>query len=92
MTTGSTAARGYGALHVAERKRLAPIVATGTVDCARCGKRIRSTEPWDLGHDDNDRSVWTGPEHRACNRSAGGAVGRASQLGGYDPEPRPWNE
>jgi hypothetical protein len=42
------------------------------VDCARCGERIEPGEPWDLGHDDVDRSRYTGPEHRRCNRSTRG--------------------
>jgi hypothetical protein len=30
-------------------------------------------EPWDLGHDDHDRSITRGPEHRdRCNRAAAG--------------------
>lgn len=66
---GSTTARGYGAKHQAERKRLAPIVARGQTPCAKCGDLIVPPEPWDLGHTD-DRTGWTGPEHQDCNRRA----------------------
>ena len=62
--------RGYGARHKKLRESWAPRVAAGGVSCARCGGLIRPGEPWDLGHSDVDRSVWTGPEHRSCNRGA----------------------
>jgi len=62
-------ARGYGNAHQRLKKQLKPVVATGRVKCARCGKLIDPLEPWDLGHDDLDRSRWTGPEHRRCNRA-----------------------
>jgi hypothetical protein len=74
MARGSTFARGYGRSHEAERKRWAPRVDAGLVDCARCGQRIEPGRPWDLGHND-DRTGWSGPEHRVCNRRAGGANG-----------------
>jgi hypothetical protein len=59
----------YGQRHRVVRARLAPVVATGTVACVRCGKLILQGEPWDLGHDDLDRSRYAGPEHASCNRA-----------------------
>jgi hypothetical protein len=64
----STTKRGYGTAHQAARRRLEPLVAAGMLECARCGKSIGPGSPWDLGHDDIDRSKYTGPEHRKCNR------------------------
>lgn len=70
---GTRQARGYDAAHVAERARWAPKVAAGIVTCWRCGQLIGATEPWDLGHDDNDRTKYRGPEHAGrCNRAAAG--------------------
>ncbi|MDQ3730301.1 MAG: hypothetical protein M3355_12020 [Actinomycetota bacterium] len=64
-----TAVRGYGRRHKALRLKFAPKVASGMVSCARCGELIGSDEPWDLGHDDLDRSRYSGPEHVRCNRA-----------------------
>jgi hypothetical protein len=72
---GDTTARGYGHDHQAERARWAPAVAHGVIPCTRCGHLIAPGAYWDLGHDDNDRSRWTGPEHRRCNRAAGARKG-----------------
>ena len=67
--SAKTVARGYGARHKALRKRWAAEVARGEVCCARCGGVIWRDEPWDLGHYDHDRTRYTGPEHRRCNRA-----------------------
>jgi hypothetical protein len=69
---GTTTQRGYGATHQAERERWRPAVEAGEVDCGRCGKRLKATDEWDLGHSD-DRTKYLGPEHsRECNRAAAG--------------------
>jgi len=67
---GTPAARGYGPDHVAERKRWASIVAAGYVKCWRCREYIVGA--FDLGHDDQDRTRYRGPEHPACNRATSG--------------------
>lgn len=73
---GNTTARGYGAEHQRLRAYWAPQVAAGRVVCWRCGEVIRPGEPWDLGHNDADRTKYEGPEHRGrCNRSVGGRKG-----------------
>jgi hypothetical protein len=69
---GTRQQRGYGKLHAAERKRWAPLVATGNVKCWRCGDYIPADAQWDLGHDDQDRSKYRGPEHVSCNRATSG--------------------
>lgn len=68
----STTERGYGSRHQKLRRLVAPQVDAGLADCARCGLPIRAGTPWDLGHDDRDRSRYLGPEHRRCNRSTSG--------------------
>lgn len=65
---GTTAQRGYDSKHKRTREEWAPLIATGWVRCARCGKLIAPDEPWDLGHDDADRSRYSGPEHADGNR------------------------
>lgn len=71
-TKGSTAERGYGSAHQRLRKWWTPRVERGEVDCARCGRWIAPGSEWDLGHDDHDRSRYSGPEHQACNRATSG--------------------
>lgn len=67
-----SAEQGYGYEHKKLRARLAREVAAGISVCWRCGLPIHPNEPWDLGHDDVDRSIYRGPEHRACNRATAG--------------------
>ncbi|MGZ6788527.1 MAG: hypothetical protein ACXVGQ_01110 [Mycobacteriaceae bacterium] len=61
--------RGYGHSHRKRRALWAPDVERGIVQCWRCGQLILPAEPWDLGHDDQDRTKYRGPEHRRCNRA-----------------------
>jgi hypothetical protein len=63
----SSTARGYDSRHERLRAEWGQLIATGFVHCVRCGLPIGRDEPWDLGHDDFDRSRHTGPEHEACN-------------------------
>jgi hypothetical protein len=72
----SREARGYGLRHTTIRKQVGRLVAAGGAVCWRCESAIEPGEPWDLGHDDVDRSVYRGPEHRACNRATAGRRGR----------------
>ncbi|QLF83884.1 polynucleotide kinase [Gordonia phage Moosehead] len=66
----TTTQRGYGARHQNMRKRYEASVRAGNATCWRCGQPIKPDGDWDLGHDDNDRSKYMGPEHVTCNRGA----------------------
>jgi hypothetical protein len=72
------ALRGYDRRHRVLRRWFALAVARGDVVCWRCGRVIRPGQSWDLGHDDHDRSRYSGPEHAHCNRSAGARYGNSS--------------
>src|SRR5262245_23231226 len=72
MRGRTTTQQGWGNQHQRARARLAPIVLAGQVRCWRCGDEILPGEPWDLGHDDHDRSQYRGPEHARCNRATAG--------------------
>ena len=69
---GTPTERGYGRDYRRARRTIAPMVANGKAVCWRCGQPITPGTPWDLGHDDHDRTTINGPEHATCNRSAGG--------------------
>lgn len=77
--------RGYGYAHQRKRRQAKRQVDAGLAHCWRCiaeGKSkaeawIEPGSEWDLGHDDQDRSVYRGPEHARCNRRSM-AKGRAT--------------
>jgi hypothetical protein len=62
-------ARGYTNAHVARRRQLEPLVATGQTRCSRCGQLIQPGQPWHLDHRD-DRQGYLGPSHATCNLRA----------------------
>ena len=76
---GTSTQRGYDAKHRALRAKYQASMDAGDYYlCARCYEPIQLGEPWDLGHDDDDRTKHTGPEHAyRCNRAAGGRQGAA---------------
>ena len=61
--------REYGTVHRRLREIWKARVQAGGVVCARCGRPIMPGAPFDLGHDDHDRSRYTGVEHVRCNRA-----------------------
>lgn len=68
---GSRQQRGYDQHHDALRRSWQRRLDAGEqVDCWRCGRRIDPGN-WHLGHDDDDRSVYRGPECPPCNLSHG---------------------
>lgn len=85
---GTTTQRGYDWAHWQERQRLKPQVAAGGVRCARAdlgqcampNPLILPGQPWDLGHPDHDRTRWSGPEHRRCNRAAAARIGNRTRA------------
>ena len=66
---GSREQRGYDHAHRSLRKAFIPEHQAGTLICWRCRQLILPTEPFDLGHDDNDRTIYRGAEHQRCNRA-----------------------
>lgn len=71
-TRGTRQQRGYDREHDELRAQWQPLVAQGTILCWRCRTLIGPDQPWDLGHDDSDRSKYRGPEHQHCNRATRG--------------------
>ncbi|MEC4836868.1 hypothetical protein R2362_20240 [Mycobacteroides chelonae] len=83
---GTTTQRGYDYQHKKLRAQLKPEVEAGRATCWRCGQPIRKGQAWDLGHDDDDRTKYRGPEHaHTADCSAGGnraTAGRQTQFAG----------
>jgi hypothetical protein len=69
---GTKTQRGYGADYQRQRRAWALKIKAGGVTCWRCGQAMHPDAPFDLGHDDDDRSIIRGPECPTCNRSAAG--------------------
>lgn len=88
LMAGITTLSGYGSQHQKLRAQWRPYVEAGIVHCARegCGQLIEPGTPWDLGHDDQDRTKYRGPEHARCNRGTRAASRRATTT---DPTPTP---
>lgn len=80
MRPGNTTERGYGWAHQKARATWKPKVDAGEVVCWRCHQLIQPGTPWDLGHDDGDRTQYRGPEHLRCNRNAGQAKAMANRA------------
>jgi hypothetical protein len=87
----TTTERGYGPEHQAERERWRPVVESGEAVCSRCHSAIAPDDDWDLDHLD-DRSGWSGPAHRSCNRSAGAVKGNVARGRGREMTVRRWGE
>jgi hypothetical protein len=70
---GRTFRNGYTGKHRVLRNKIKQAMDLGQVfACWRCGEPIQPGQPWELGHDDVDRSIWRGPEHRGRECPAGG--------------------
>jgi hypothetical protein len=84
----TTAERGYGAAHQAEKERWRPIVDAGQAYCAevvcleeRDGRSrwLEPDTPWHLAHDDGQQG-YRGPAHQRCNTSEGATRGNAART------------
>lgn len=69
---GSREQRGYGHAHRELRKAFIPEHQAGTLICWRCRELILPNEPFHLGHDDQDRTIYRGAEHVRCNTATNG--------------------
>ena len=64
---GKTSTRGYGTTHQRIRNAWQRKLDHGErITCWRCGTPIDPSS-WHLGHDDNDRTKYRGPECVPCN-------------------------
>lgn len=70
---GTTATRGYGAAHQAQRRQALAALTPGQ-PCPRCGHSMWPGQALDLDHTD-DRATYLGLAHAKCNRAAGARKG-----------------
>src|SRR3954465_11504440 len=78
----------YSHGHQQQRKRWAPKVRAGKVNCWRCDRLIPPTATWDLGHMDNGG---TAREHVGCNRATVTHLKQALEGEKSQPDPTPSN-
>lgn len=70
---GTRQQRGYDQAHDQLRAAAVATLAAGhTLTCWRCGRAITTADDMHIGHDDLDRTITRGPEHKKCNLSAAG--------------------
>jgi hypothetical protein len=74
----------YGWRHQQVRERMRRMVEAGGAACARCGRPILPGEPWDAGHVDGDPNVYSGPEHRSCNRASAAHAAQRRRRYSFD--------
>lgn len=92
---GSTTQRGYGHIHQHTRKQEARKVEAGEAYCWRCLSLgippeqawIPPGSAWDLGHDDLNREVTRGAEHRGRGTPCGGNRATAGRRHKRTPAP-----
>ena len=82
----STSQRGYGAVHQARRRQLAPLVAAGLMTYARCGEPIAAGAPWDLDHAPDRSSYWALPTGPVTGDRR--PIVRGRRAGDGEPKPR----
>ena len=73
--------------HRQGRKAGQRLIDSGQAHCWRCGAHLPPGGPWHLGHDDNDRTVYRGPECPPCNLSAAARKGNAIRYGKRAADP-----
>lgn len=80
--------RGYGKEHRQLRAKWRPIVEAGGVICWRCDLEIMQGQEWHLGHADDNRQEYKGPEHKGCNIKGASAKAHSVRWN-KDPAPTP---
>lgn len=58
-------------------------VDAGRANCWRCGRWLPPGQPWHVGHDDYDRTIYRGTECVPCNLDAAARANAASRRGTY---------